>query len=227
MSDHLTESELAGFLDQDLSAAELARVREHLDACDECRGELVEVGRLLDAAPAREAAPPVAAPAPEDGPAAPPAGQEGTPTPPAAGPPAARRPRWRAPLGAAGFLAAAAVAVLVFSRPDGEPAGTPAGQQRVGEPAVAELRVHGPRDGSSVARQQLRFAWAPHGAASYRISITREDGGLLWSRVVEDTVAVPPAAAPLPAGEPLYWYVDAVTGGAAARTRVHTVRVLP
>jgi anti-sigma factor RsiW len=200
MSDHLTESELAGFLDQDLPDREMARVQEHLDACHECRTELIEVGRLIDSAP----------------------DTVGTAAPPA------RRSRRRMPLGAAGLLAAAAIAVLILVRPDGQPAGgVPDALQRAGDQGVAELQVHGPDDGSRVPREELSFAWSSHGSASYRISVTREDGSLLWTQVVEDSVAAPPASVELPEGVALYWYVDALTGGTPARTRLHSVTVLP
>jgi hypothetical protein len=42
---HLRESELAAFLDGALTARERARVEAHIDICDACRAELVDVGR--------------------------------------------------------------------------------------------------------------------------------------------------------------------------------------
>jgi anti-sigma factor RsiW len=218
--DHLTEHEIAGFLDQDLSPGELQRVREHLDVCDECRGEVVAVAALLATEPALEDAP-VAAP----------------PTPPmeSTAPVAdigdyrqSRHPshnRWRVPVGAAALLAAA-VAVLILVQPGGGPVGQ--GQlQRFGDDARVELQAHEPADGSVVARESLRFTWSSHDAASYRISIASEDGSLVWSETVADTTAAPPASVELPAGETLFWYVDAITGGTAARTGLRTLTVQP
>jgi len=53
MSDaHLTELQVASYLDQALSAAERAGVEEHLEQCDACRGELVDAARIADTVPA-------------------------------------------------------------------------------------------------------------------------------------------------------------------------------
>jgi anti-sigma factor RsiW len=43
---HVTESDLAGYLDHDLAPADRLRVEAHLDACAQCRLELIEVQRL-------------------------------------------------------------------------------------------------------------------------------------------------------------------------------------
>jgi anti-sigma factor RsiW len=218
--DHLTEHEIAGFLDQDLSPDDLWRVREHLDVCDECRGEVVEVAALLDTEPALEDAPVVPPPTPIMESTAPVAdiGEYRQSRHSA-------RKRWRAPVGAAALLAAA-VAVLILVQPDGGPVGQ--GQlQRFGDDARVELQAHEPADGSVVARESLRFTWSGHDAASYRISIASEDGSLVWSETVADTTAAPPASVELPAGETLFWYVDAIAGGTAARTGLRTLTVRP
>ena len=43
---HVSESDLAGYLDNDLSPADRRRVEAHLDACAQCRLELIDVRRL-------------------------------------------------------------------------------------------------------------------------------------------------------------------------------------
>lgn len=45
---HLSETELAAFLDRGLTARERRRVTAHIDICDVCRTELVDVGRAMD-----------------------------------------------------------------------------------------------------------------------------------------------------------------------------------
>jgi hypothetical protein len=44
---HLTETELAAFLDGRVTPAERRRVEAHIDICDGCRRELVDVGRAV------------------------------------------------------------------------------------------------------------------------------------------------------------------------------------
>jgi Putative zinc-finger len=44
---HLRDDELAEFLDGRLSAAERRRVEAHIDICNTCRAELVDVGRAI------------------------------------------------------------------------------------------------------------------------------------------------------------------------------------
>ena len=44
---HLRDGELAAFVDGRLSPAERRRVEAHIDVCDPCRAELVEVGRAV------------------------------------------------------------------------------------------------------------------------------------------------------------------------------------
>jgi Putative zinc-finger len=56
---HLRESELAAFLDGGLTNEERRRVEEHIDVCDVCRAELVDVGRAVQSrrAPGRAGVP--------------------------------------------------------------------------------------------------------------------------------------------------------------------------
>lgn len=53
---HLSPAEIAGYLAQDLTPGARSHVEAHLDACAECRDELVEVVHLTDA-PAEVARP--------------------------------------------------------------------------------------------------------------------------------------------------------------------------
>ena len=46
MATHLTESQIAGYLDGGLSSIERTGVEQHLDQCDACRAELAEVEAL-------------------------------------------------------------------------------------------------------------------------------------------------------------------------------------
>ncbi|HEX4628310.1 MAG TPA: zf-HC2 domain-containing protein [Gemmatimonadales bacterium] len=50
---HLASTELAGYLDSRLAAADRARIEAHLADCAACRGELIDAGRLLKSLPER------------------------------------------------------------------------------------------------------------------------------------------------------------------------------
>jgi hypothetical protein len=201
---HLTDREVAGFLDADLAGPERERVEAHLDACDECRSELLQVARLAQ--------------------------EVSTPGDPRAGVPAnsARRPasRWRWPVGIGGLAVAAALATLLLW-----PAGAGWDErpvpERWGNEGVRRLDTHAPEPGGVIARDALRFSWASLGTESYRITVTGEDGALVWSRMVTDTVVAPPADLELPPGRTFFWYVDAIEIGIVARTGAHSFTVAP
>lgn len=90
--DHLTEIELAGLLDGQNGPDDRRRLVHHLDSCTECRAELVEMRRIMDAAPMT--------------------------SPPAV----SRAPRWWLPLTAAAGLATIIVARLAMGPTAGGPA---------------------------------------------------------------------------------------------------------
>lgn len=199
---HLTENELAGFLDQDLSPEERDRVEVHLDACQACRDELVEVTRLV--AQNQEAGVSSAS------------GQE------------EESGGWRLPAGIAGVLVAAALATVFLVQPGGVSMdGTAPELERSVTEGLEQLAVHAPLDNAVVAREELRFVWADHGTQSYRITVTAEDGALIWSHSQADTIVVPPADIELSSEGRFYWYVDAVSGGVVARTGARSFRIEP
>jgi hypothetical protein len=208
---HLTESEISGYLDRDLAADEYDRVERHLDECADCRFEVSAVADLLETESAQAAFDP----------GAPPTAEAGT----AHGGPSRRG--WRLPLGA-GVLAAAALAVLVLVRADGEPVGQDTtGIQRFERDQPAALQAHQPTEGSILTREEIRFAWSPSEGATYQIVLTAEDGALIWSETVEDTsVALPPTVS-LADEQTYYWYVDAREAGSVRRTPVRSFLIRP
>jgi hypothetical protein len=203
---HLTANEIAGYLDRDIPAADVRRIEVHLDMCDECRAEMVLVVRLL-----QEGSGDVSRPA-----------RPGTEAGRAAG--------WRRPAALGSFAAAAAVATLLLLQPGitGRSSDTfdAADAERVETERVGRIVTYAPADGAATAAGELRFAWADQGADSYRITITTEDGGLVWSQLLPDTTAVPPPLPALVAGGRFFWYVDAVSGGVVARSGAHGFTVV-
>lgn len=194
---HLTATELAGYLDDDLPLAERRAVEEHLDACDDCRAEVVDVARVLD----RHA-------------------DAGTvPT----GSSRRRMPLGLAGLAAAAVLAA----LLLVRPEAPAPPAPAAEVERVSFEGVDPLAAYAPADEAAVSRDALRFAWADRGTESYRVSLMTEAGSLIWSGTVTDTIVEPPAAIELAPGERFFWFVDAIDGGVVARTRPHSFIVAP
>jgi hypothetical protein len=197
---HLTDSELAGYLDDDLSPEERRRVVQHLDACDVCRAEAVETSRVL----AEDVDLEVPAPAARD----------------------ARR-RWRV-RGVAGLATAAALAAILLVRPGGIPPGQEAvDRERFVTEGVDRLTAYAPPDAAAVRRDDLLFAWEDRGTGSYRITVTAEDGRLVWSQALADTTVVPPPTLDLGPGERFFWYVDAISAGVVARSGAHSFVVTP
>jgi hypothetical protein len=203
---HLTEGELAGYLDRDLSATERQSAERHLDACDECRAELVAVAGLVDGWNAGDT--------------------RNEPAPAVPGRLPKRRSR-RGSMGLAGLAAAAAVAALLLV-PGTDPfVEDGRDRERFGTEGVAPLQTHAPTDAGVVDRDDLRFAWADHGTDSYRLTITAEDGGLVWSVTLADTLATPPGSLHLEPGARFFWYVDAMGAGVVARSGVRSFTVTP
>jgi hypothetical protein len=206
---HLTDSELAGFLDGDLAPAERTRVEAHLEACDQCRAEMVAVTRISRDIPEPGTVP-------------------NTPARPS-------RPSWRLPAGIGGLAAAAAIAFLFLSPAGPSSSDMPAppglsdrpAQERSGVEGVARIETHFPSAGASIRREALRFSWADQGDASYRITLTAEDGARLWSTTLQDTTAVPPADLELEAGQIHFWYVDAIDVGVIGRTGARPFTIAP
>lgn len=198
---HLTENELSGYLDQDLSGPERLRVEEHLEACDLCRAEAVETARLLE--------------------------QDWESFSPAPIPGGGSR-RWRVPIGVAGLAAAAGLAALLLFGPVSPPASQPEPQdERISAEGSALLPAYSPMEGQVVRRQDLQFAWADHGTDSYRMTLTAADGRLVWSIALADTATRPPPSVEMEPGERFFWYVDAISGGVVARTAVHEFVLAP
>ena len=131
--------------------------------------------------------------------------------------------RWR--IGVLGTLAVAAVAlftVLPRGGSDVERAtergpGTPVG---VAAPAIA---VVDPADAASLAGPPSAFVWRPaSGVSLYKLTVTDEQGHIVWTASTRDTLVRPPASLGSTASVRYFWYVDALRAdGGAVTSGVH------
>jgi hypothetical protein len=124
---------------------------------------------------------------------------------------------------AAAALAAAGIAALLIVGPYTD---TPVVDDRRSADERSVLQPHHPVDGADLTRHDLRFAWAAYPADSYQITITAEDGALVWTTTQADTTVVPPADLELPPAR-YYWYVDAIGIGVVGRSGARSFTVVP
>lgn len=190
-SEHLTDSEIAGFVDGDVTAAERRRVEEHAEACSSCRAALVDVLRAVDSY----------------------AGAN-----PAHGRARADTRRRRLLAGIAG-LAAAAVVLLVVGLPSAQsPVEQPVRAPLGGESGQSDIQVASPADNDTVPAVGARLTWSSSGADVYSVTIQDDAGTPLWSVQTSDTSLAVPADAGLTAGRLYFWRVDGVTAGITSTT---------
>lgn len=132
-------------------------------------------------------------------------------------------PRSKRSLVALSALAAAAAIVVIFVARPPTDSGSPAiGSLRgPGMPAASEgvnvVRAIAPI-GSQSAGDSIRFVWhAASSGAEYRLTLTDDRGGKLWTASTNDTtLRIPSGAVALPRGG-YHWYVDVlqIDGGSA------------
>jgi anti-sigma factor RsiW len=193
---HLREGELAAFLDGGLSARERSRVEAHIDVCDACRAELVEIGRAIGGG-GRGAH-----------------GRLATPL--------ARR-WWIPGVAAAGILA---ILLVPRFGAGPRSADERSRVERVVEgEGQRRIQLIAPPDDVTVPATQVVFAWHAVSADMYKILLLTQSGDSVWAKETTDTtVALPPAANVHP-GEAYFWRVDAVANGIIATTGVHRVQI--
>ncbi|HVF39087.1 MAG TPA: zf-HC2 domain-containing protein [Gemmatimonadaceae bacterium] len=199
-TDHLTESAIAGFLDNDLPDSERADAELHLDACAECRRALLEVERIA----ASYKAPPLATAALAELP---------------------RRRRFWVPFGASAALAAS----IIFFWMSGEPGSTTSIVERadraVSVDSKATLLPTTPNDDVVLRGESVAFAWSSAGANLYRLVIQDESGTPVLTHETADTVLLIPTHDTMVAGPLYFWRVDAITDGIIASSVVRKFRI--
>jgi hypothetical protein len=212
---HLSDGAIAGYLDHVLDPDERRRVESHLDACAECRREVIEAMRVADSyeAPvAKHGAPP---------------GQDEVTRGVSA--PRSRAWRGRAVL-AGGALMAAGLAGVLLLRPavsPPEPSAVRGPKALRDDDGQARIRTVHPAEGATVSAHAIAFVWRPTGADAYRLVLLTESGDPVWTHETADTSAALPAGVTLRPGESYFWRVDAIADGIAATTGVHRLQVRP
>ncbi len=136
-----------------------------------------------------------------------------------------RRPRrW---LAVAIPAAAAAAALLLLlpgqaTRPDGTARRGP------GTEGVRQFAAVTPVEGTPVFGDSLVFRWRSEGAeVHYVLTVTDENGDVVWTEATQDTSLVPPRGASFTSGNRYFWWVDALLDDARSSTtgiREFTIR---
>ena len=90
-----------------------------------------------------------------------------------------------------------------------------------GEQAEGTVRFEAvsPINGAEVSRDSLLFRWRSEGAqAHYVMTLTDENGDIVWTTGTSDTTLGLPRDVGLVSGRTYFWYVDALLEGARSST---------
>lgn len=187
--DHLSEKQLAAYVNRRLLTEEREAAIEHLAECAECRDEALATARVLRAERAR-----------------------------------------RAKYMGVSVATAAALGLVLLVLVPRSPSESTGPVLREGAPAVvpgASIGVHSPQNTAQVG--QIEFSWQHLGAeVRYRFSLTRSDGGDVWSGATADTSLTLPPDVMLAEGTTYFWWVDALLlDGRSVTTDVQRLRIVP
>lgn len=197
-SEHLSPSDLAGFLDRDLSTARRQQVEAHLEGCPECRHELAEVASVA----ANLAAP--------------------------NGRARGRRQRWLPLVLTGALAASLAGVALVrrFRAPEAAAGTQPVRAPSLSE-GRARFGIVSPETNATTPAHGVAFTWHALAADFYRITLLSESGEPVWTLETPDTSATLPAKVSLLPGHAYFWRVDAISAGIGASTGAHRFQVSP
>lgn len=196
---HLSEAELAGFLDRDLDPGARARVETHLDECPACQAELAGSIRLVDSFQST-------------------VDRDGTVG-------AVTGRRWL--LRIVGGAMAAGLALVALYRPTlPDHRGAPTVRRPTFGVDRARLDPVGPL-GTVPGSIGLQFRWRTSPAGYYHFVILTDDGEPLFAKETADTAVALPAEVVLTPGHTYYWRVDAVDNGIVASTGAVRLQLTP
>jgi hypothetical protein len=138
-----------------------------------------------------------------------------------------RTPSWRlwAPA-----VAAAAVIGLLMVRPFGTETGPDTTARFRGSGSVEEregivaIQVIQPRDGAVLGPTAISFIWHASGTeASYQLTLTDDEGEVVWALTTTDTITALPDTTELANSSSYHWYVDGLLeDGRQANSGVHS-----
>ncbi len=128
-----------------------------------------------------------------------------------------RRGRWLAvglPAAAAAVLAVVLLGPATRDATDDTP--LLRGEQAEG---TERFEAVSPINGTEMSRDSLVFRWRSEGAqAHYVMTLTDENGDVLWTTGTSDTTLGLPRDVGLASGQTYFWYVDALLEGARSST---------
>ena len=97
-----------------------------------------------------------------------------------------------------------------------------------GTEGVQHFSVVTPTEGASVRGDSLAFRWRSEGSdVHYVLTVTDQNGDVVWAAATQDTSLVPPREIGLKADGVYFWYVDALLEDARSSTtgvREFTIR---
>jgi hypothetical protein len=139
------------------------------------------------------------------------------------------QPRRRVWYVAAGLAAAALAGLLLFAPASNEsgPAGPVLRGPTMDVPAgTSAVQIVQPGEGATLAADDVRFTWrAAAPGASYRVTVTDQNGDVVWSASTADTAASLPPDSVLSREQAYFWYVDALMpDGTSTSSGVHEFR---
>ena len=197
-SGHLSDSALSALLDGDLDPADRRRVEAHLDACADCRRELIESRRAVDSyKPRANRMPPRS------------------------------RTRVAIGVALAAGLAAVILLLPRSGSELVPPPGTVRAPTAAGGgEGRIQITVISPVGDAADPAAKVVFTWRSTGADVYRLTLLTQSGQRLWLLETADTSAVAPPTKRLKPGA-YFWRVDAIAAGIAATTGARRLRVSP
>jgi len=129
---------------------------------------------------------------------------------------AEREPRRWAPVA---IPAAAAAIVLFLLVPGLRRPSEPVAVRGPATEGVPQFAAVTPADGSTVFGDSVSFVWRSEGpTAHYVLTVTDENGDVVWTAPTSDTTLAPPRGVGLAVGRRYYWYVDALLENARSST---------